>query len=349
MKKPIYLLAIPLLAGIILLLSSYGGDECDYPSGSPAGYTNSPGDGKNCTQCHGGSASPVTGWITSDIPAEGYTAGTTYNLTVTVSGSGHKGFEVSPQNTAGDQLGTLIAGSGSNLTGGTKYVTHNSDPTSNPATWTFQWMAPAAGTGEVTFFGAFAVGKSSTKTSTLVASENVAAPLTVVATATPQTILTGDSSHLDAIPAGGSGSYSYNWESIPAGFSSTLKSPWIKPLEPTAYVVIVSDGAGTALDTAYVTVSNVGIAGNDGTTGIRLSPNPTSGRFSVLVSGGQSDLVTARVFNTGGSRIWEQTCAGSVSGVVFDADIQSCPDGIYLVKVSYGNSNKTLKLVKSSK
>jgi hypothetical protein len=348
MKKMIYILAFPLVAGMVLFFSSYGGDECDYPSGSPAGYTDSPGDGKNCTQCHGGSASPVTDWITSDIPAAGYTAGTTYNITVTVSGSGHKGFEVSPQDPSGTQLGTLIAGTGSHLTGGTKYVTHNSDPTSNPATWTFQWTAPASGTGDVTFYGAFAVSKNTTKTSTLLVSENLAVPLTVIATATPQTILTGDSSHLDATPSGGSGTYTYNWESIPAGFSSTLKNPWVKPLEPTAYVVIVSDGSGTALDTVTVNVSNVGITERNGPGGFRVSPNPTAGRFSVILPGSQNSPTT-RVFTMTGVKIREITQPGSMSEQVVNTDISDQPDGIYFVNLSDGSTSKTLKIIKSAK
>jgi hypothetical protein len=348
MKKLIYILAFPLVAGMGIFFSSYGGDECDYPSGSPSGYTDSPGDGKNCTQCHGGSASPVTDWITSDIPAAGYTAGTTYNITVTVSGSGHKGFEVSPQDPSGTQLGTLIAGTGSHLTGGTKYVTQNSDPTSNPATWTFQWTAPSSGTGDVTFYGAFAVSKNTTKTSTLLVSENLAVPLTVIATATPLTILIGDSSHLDATPAGGSGTYTYNWQSIPAGFSSTLKNPWVKPLEPTAYVVIVSDGSGTALDTVTVNVSNVGIAERDGFSGIRLSPNPTDGRFSAIIPGSQNSL-TARVVTMTGVKVWESTIPASMSEHVINADISGQPDGIYIVNFKDGSISKTLKIVKSTK
>ena len=83
-----------------------------YPGGAPAGYTGSPGDAQNCTKsgCHNGTAATVSGWITSNIPPAGYTPATTYNITVTVTGSGNHGFEVSPQNVAGTLLGTLIAG-----------------------------------------------------------------------------------------------------------------------------------------------------------------------------------------------------------------------------------------------
>ncbi len=171
MKRKLFVI-IPALTVVFLLTVSFSGDEqSDYQGGSPAGYTGSPGDGHNCVACHGGSASTVSGWITSDIPPEGYTPGTTYSITVTVSGSGKKGFEVSPQDQSGAQLGTLIAGTGSKLVGGTKYVTQVSSPSANPSTWTFGWTAPLAGTGTVTIYGAFTVSKSVTKLSTLDISE----------------------------------------------------------------------------------------------------------------------------------------------------------------------------------
>lgn len=142
------------IAGIVLF-SSYA---LMSPSGAPAAYTGSPGDGANCTNCHGGNATTTAGLITSNIPASGYVAGQTYQITATntLTGSGAYGFEVSPQNAVGAQLGTLVAGTGSKLvSGGTKYVTHNAS-NSTTKTWTFSWIAPAAGTGPVTFYGAMA-------------------------------------------------------------------------------------------------------------------------------------------------------------------------------------------------
>jgi hypothetical protein len=128
----------------------------------------------NCTSCHNGSAATVQNWITSDVAPAGYNPGQTYTITVTVTGSGNKGFEVSPQNTAGDKLGTLIAGTGNKLVGSGKYVTHSNSSSANPKVWTFQWTAPSAGTGNVTMYGAFALNKAATKLSTLVISENTA-------------------------------------------------------------------------------------------------------------------------------------------------------------------------------
>lgn len=170
MKKRYYLFGLLAITSLILL-QSYSGNEIKNTGGSPAGYTGSPGDGRDCADCHGGSSSTVSNWITSDIPAEGYTPGTTYNITVTVSGSGKKGYEVSPQNTSGDLLGTLIAGTGSKLVGSGKYVTQSNASNSNPKVWNFQWTAPVAGTGEVTFYGAFTVTEPVTKLSTLTVPE----------------------------------------------------------------------------------------------------------------------------------------------------------------------------------
>lgn len=162
-----------LSAAAILLFSSYA---LMYPSGAPAGYTGSPGDGKNCSGCHtGGTASTVAGLITSNIPSGGYIAGQTYQITATnnLAGSGNYGFEVSPQNAAGTQLGTLVAGTGSKLlAGGSKYVTQSNSNTTK--SWTFGWIAPAAGTGQVTFYGAMARStQSNTALSSLVVQEAI--------------------------------------------------------------------------------------------------------------------------------------------------------------------------------
>ncbi len=229
-----------------------------HSNGAPAGYTGSPGDGHNCTSCHGGTAVPVTGWITTNIPAQGYTAGNSYTITVTVTGTGNKGFEVSPQNATGTQLGVLAAGTGSKLVGGTKYVTHTSPGSySGTAIWNFTWTAPAAGTGSVTLYGAMVVGQPNVKITTTTVGEYVLVPLAVVATATPPTIIQGCSSQLNAAASGGSGTYTYAWTSVPAGFTSASQSPVVQPNVTTKYLVNVNDGSQTKKDSVTVTVTAV--------------------------------------------------------------------------------------------
>jgi hypothetical protein len=158
---------------IIILVLVYGfGGNTKWPGGSPGGYTGSPGDGKDCTQCHGGSAAPELNWITSNIPDGGYIPGETYTIIATAYGAGDKGFEVSPQDVAGNLLGTLNAGSGTKLVAGNTAVTQTTASSANPKEWQFEWVAPEAGTGDVTFYGAFTVNKPVTKLSTYIAHEN---------------------------------------------------------------------------------------------------------------------------------------------------------------------------------
>ena len=255
MKKQ-SLLFLARMAGSLFISLVISVSAIAYPSGAPAGYTGSPGDGQHCVSCHNGSAATVSGWITSNIPAAGYTAGTVYNITVTVSGTGKKGFEVSPQNASGAQLGVLAAGTSSHLVGGTKYVTQSSaGSTSSTVSWMFTWTAPVAGTGTVTFYGAFTVAKANTKLSTTVVNENTVMPLAVVATANPLNILLGTSSQLNATASGGTGTYTYSWTSVPAGFTSTLQNPVVSPTVTTQYNVTVNDGAGTAQGNVTVTVT----------------------------------------------------------------------------------------------
>ncbi|HOP14851.1 MAG TPA: T9SS type A sorting domain-containing protein, partial [Lentimicrobium sp.] len=144
-------------------------------------------DGKNCTQCHGGTASQATGWITSDIPAEGYVPGETYTINVSVTGTGDKGFEISPQDLSGGLLGTLADGPDVHLVAGNTAVTQDNASSANPAEWQFEWTAPSAGTGTVVFYGAFTVNKPVTKLCTLEVNENT--PIYIPETVIPEPVI----------------------------------------------------------------------------------------------------------------------------------------------------------------
>lgn len=163
-KKHLLFFGILIFVGLSAFIMS--------PTGSPGGYTGSPGDGSNCVQCHGGSASNVTDWISADIPAEGYTPGQIYNITITVSGTGVKGFELTAEKDDNSKTGTFTSGTGSKLVNSNSAVTHSSSSSSDPESWSFQWTAPNAGSGNVTFYAACAVNKSVTKLCNLSVSEN---------------------------------------------------------------------------------------------------------------------------------------------------------------------------------
>jgi len=146
------------MAAFILLTS-----ETKSSSGSPGGHTGSPGDGGvTCTQCHGGTAIVQAGWITSNIPAQGYAPGSTYTITATGTHPGvvRFGMEVTSEISSGTKAGTFIATTPSQnqVIAGGNAITHTASgftPSGNSKTWTFDWTAPQTGSGTVTFYGAF--------------------------------------------------------------------------------------------------------------------------------------------------------------------------------------------------
>lgn len=298
----------------ILLFSGY---TIMYPTGAPAAKTGSPGDGANCTECHGGTATTTAGQITSNIPASGYVPGTTYQITATnpLTNAGKMGFEVSPQNVAGNLLGTLVAGTGSQLVGSNKYVTHlQANTTTN--TWTFGWIAPAAGTGTVTFYGAFARNKPGPVTkSTLVVQEAVSAPAPAGPITGPVTVCKNNTENYSVgIIAGAT---SYVW-TAPSG--ATIISG------QGTVAVSVSFGASAASGNISVYGTNSG--GNGTPTNKMITVNsapsapamPSGPALVNLENTSTSDYTTS---SGADSYIWQLSpaAAGTISGTTETAQV----------------------------
>jgi hypothetical protein len=150
----ILLIAIPL--AFIAFTASV-----DSSAHSPGGKTGSPLDGATCTQCHTGSPQSVTGWISTDIPMEGYQANGEYMITLTATHAGvvKMGFELTAENSSGQKTGTFatFGSSETELTNGGSAVTHNSGgttPTGDTRTWQMIWTAPDEDQGSITFYAA---------------------------------------------------------------------------------------------------------------------------------------------------------------------------------------------------
>lgn len=165
MRKKILTLTVIVSLSTIFVGSIYNNGHTN-PEGSPNSRTGSPGDGGNTcaiSGCHTGlPVGTKTNVFTSNIPAEGYTPGTKYTITATARSSANRntfGFQLSPQTTAGALVGVMTnTSSTTKLTGGGKYLTHTQSGltgTGGVKSWSFDWTAPAAGTGDVTFYGAF--------------------------------------------------------------------------------------------------------------------------------------------------------------------------------------------------
>ena len=147
--------------------------ELEYSGGSPGAKTGSPGDnGANCTSCHSGTPNTVDGWIESDIPETGYVPGEIYTITVTGTHTGVNkfGFEATAEDSENNKTGTfsITNSTETKLTNGNHAVTHKSGgttPSGNSKSWSFDWTAPEAGTGDVSFYAAFNAANGNGSTS----------------------------------------------------------------------------------------------------------------------------------------------------------------------------------------
>lgn len=128
-------------------------------NGSPGNYTGSPGDGyAECTDCHGGTSGnfSLIPTINTNIPVTGYVLGQTYTINLTTSSTGASGwgFELTAEKAGGTKVGvynmTGATGSPKIITSGGS-VTHSNDTFSS---WSFNWTAPSADEGDITFYAA---------------------------------------------------------------------------------------------------------------------------------------------------------------------------------------------------
>jgi len=158
------------ISGILVVVSMAFLASVENAGGPPEGYTGSPADGRNCSQCHSGMPQTLPNAITTNIPPSGYVPGDTYTVTVSVSHptASRFGFQLSPQNLSGQLLGQLIATSNeTQVTPSKKYIQHTLAGTggSGGRSWSFQWVAPPAGTGDVTFYAAINAANGNGNTS----------------------------------------------------------------------------------------------------------------------------------------------------------------------------------------
>jgi hypothetical protein len=191
MKKLITLIAF------IFLLAGLSHNIISSPDGAPSGYAfDKSSSYKTCATsgCHSGTAviaDTSIAKITSNIPSTGYVPGVTYTFTATVNKPNNVrfGFQASPQDSLGNYKGTMIVtNTAKTKITGTKYITHTQSGNSQ-SSWSWNWVAPALGSGQVKMSGALMAannngstsGDSVYKVSTII-NECFKAPTNIVAT-----------------------------------------------------------------------------------------------------------------------------------------------------------------------
>ncbi|MBR9861763.1 T9SS type A sorting domain-containing protein [bacterium] len=140
-------MAFVLIGGLMLM---------GYNTGSPGSKTNAPDEG-SCGElgCHGTGPSDQV-MIFTDIPGTGYVAGNTYTITVSASYDtiDKYGFELACYTADTTLLGGLVGNDSVTAFSNSRRVTHKLGQTfgDDGKSWSFEWVAPSAGTGTVTFY-----------------------------------------------------------------------------------------------------------------------------------------------------------------------------------------------------
>lgn len=164
MKKRVLLFSLSALAGYFMLSSYSNGIGGQNPNNDYTGYNNT-----TCANCHGGSSTTTTASFSLVDKATSqpvtnymYTPGKVYTVTLKGVNSGSLyrfGFQAEPLTSTGTAAGTLTATASNHhvvtMNGGRMLIENTSRITATATNLaaTFDWTAPASGTGPVTFYG----------------------------------------------------------------------------------------------------------------------------------------------------------------------------------------------------
>lgn len=270
--------------------------------------------GTNCTSCHSGTAiTSGANWNAiniSGLPAGGYVPGTLYTLTVSggAAATSKNGFQVTCLTSSNANAGSMAAGTGTSTSssGGRTYISHGS---STSGTWSFNWTAPASGTGTVTFYTCYnatnsnsGTGGDAVYTKTFALSQAVTNLPTAVITASSTTICVGDTLYLSG--SGLNNPTGFSWVFLNSNPSSANTKD-VKLVYTSAgnrqVRLTTSNADGNSLQasltiqviakpTATITASALTICGNDS---INLQANTGTG-FTYLWTPG--DFTTSSIY-----------------------------------------------------
>jgi hypothetical protein len=166
--------------------------------------------------------------------------------------------------------------------------------------------------------------------------------LSVTASSTPDTICSGSSAQLLALPSGGSGTYTYTWTPSTGLSSTSIANPVANPTTTTAYTVVVSDGSGSASATVTVNVKDCsGLNEYDNNTSVNIYPNPTCGMTTIEISG-LHNIADLSICTLQGQLIFNKKINGNN---VTSLDLSNLPKGIYIIRVNNEKTNLTSKLI----
>lgn len=159
---------------------------------------------------------------------------------------------------------------------------------------------------------------------------------TISCSATPSTIVTGNSSSLFADASGGYGNYVYSWTSNPAGFTGTSAGATVSPTVTTDYTITVTSAFNEVTSTCTVTVQPVGVSEIENSD-INIYPNPANNELNIDFGGVSSPDMTVKIFNLVGELIYMKKYTDFESKAKIE--LSKFSTGVYYLSVS---TNKEL-------
>jgi archaellum component FlaF (FlaF/FlaG flagellin family) len=127
-------------------------------------------------------------------------------------------------------------------------------------------------------------------------------------------------------PTGGSGGYTYAWNTTPVQTTATATN-----LTPGQYTVTVTDAAGCT-GVATVSVFTVGLENVFGLEKFNIYPNPTQGLFTVDLELDQVSDVQIEIFNSIGQMVYSEA-EERIDAKQYAIDFIDKPAGLYQVRI----------------
>jgi hypothetical protein len=163
------------------------------------------------------------------------------------------------------------------------------------------------------------------------------ATITLDTAATVASSATAADGSASATASGGTAPYIYLW-------SNGATTDEINNVVTGTYTVTVTDANGcTASESIFVDFF-VGINGVAAGVNLQVYPNPTQGNLSLSVKLSDAMPVTVELFSVLGESVFSENF-GELNTLSKQFDIGNQPDGIYLMKVSYGKDSVMRRIV----
>jgi hypothetical protein len=140
-------------------------------------------------------------------------------------------------------------------------------------------------------------------------------------------------------PMGGTAPYQYNWQSD-AGTVSTVQDP--QNLDFGSYDLLLTDANGCQLNTTVKVDETTPVHESDFSRYLKISPNPTSGIFTVEFPSGSESVAQVKLSSLTGRKLYETQVKTSQPSEI---DPGNLPGGVYLVSIWTSSDRTTKRLI----